>query len=157
MAIGRCSTAPGGRLRDGGRDMRGTPLGQQHARRAGGLGRAADRADVLRVLHLVEGDEQRVGRGEQIVQFGVRVRVDLSHDALVVGRAAALLELGGGRRLDALAGKPSSRAAPVVAQMRWTRRRRGAQRLVDRVAPVEELPAHGTGTSSGPDGPSRTS
>ena len=48
-------------LADRGRHLGGAALGDHDAGRAGALGGAADRAEVLRVLDLVERDDQRLG------------------------------------------------------------------------------------------------
>ena len=49
----------------------------------------------MRVLDLVEGDDQRVLVGEQRARVGVGVGVDLGDDALVLGRAGEPFELLG--------------------------------------------------------------
>ncbi len=77
-------------LAGGGGDLGGAPFGDDDAGGAGELGRAADGAEVARVLDLVEGDDQRALAAQQ---QGVAVlrrgrRIDLGDDALVVGRAA---------------------------------------------------------------------
>ena len=85
------------------------PLGDHDPGRAGHLGRAADRAEVVRVLDLVEGDDQGVRVGEQRARIGVGIGIDLGDDALVVGRAGQPLEL--------------RRGVSGAVQTRWTRRR----------------------------------
>ena len=76
--------------------------------RAGDLGRAADRAEVARVLDLVERDDQRIRALEQRVRVGVGIGIDLGDDPLVVRRAREPLELRRGQL--------------VVVQTRRTRR-----------------------------------
>jgi hypothetical protein len=49
------------------RHLGGAALGDHHARRAGALGRAADRPEVLRVLDLVERDQQRLHTRQQLL------------------------------------------------------------------------------------------
>ena len=72
-AIRRCSTAPAEALQTAGvtsaarRSRITTPLDP------GALGRAADRAEVLGVLELVERDEQRVSGRQQLLGAGVGV------------------------------------------------------------------------------------
>ncbi len=56
----------GGRLADRRRDLGGAALGDHHAAGAGALGGAADRAEVLWVLDLVERDDQRLRAREQL-------------------------------------------------------------------------------------------
>ena len=55
----------GRRLRDRRRDVRGAALADHDAVGPGALGRAADRAEVLRVLDLVERDDQRGGGAQE--------------------------------------------------------------------------------------------
>ena len=85
----------GGGMADGGGDARRVVLGDDDARRAGPLGAAADRAEVVRVGHLVEADDQRPLAGGELPGVGVAVGLAEGDDALVVARP----RLGGQRRL----------------------------------------------------------
>ena len=49
------------------------------------LRRAAHRAQVARVLDLVEGDDQGIGAIEERARIGVGIGVDLGDHPLVVG------------------------------------------------------------------------
>ena len=61
-ATGRCSTAPAEALQAAGGDRGGAPLGDDDAGGAGDLRGPADRTQVVRVLDLVEHDDERVLR-----------------------------------------------------------------------------------------------
>ena len=78
-AIARCSTAPADAL-------------QTAAVTAAG---AADRAEILRVLDLVEGYDQRRGVGQQLLGADVPVRRDLRAHPLMSRSAAQLFDLSG--------------------------------------------------------------
>src|ERR1700733_8179076 len=141
-------------LADGRRDLGGAAFGDHDARSAGALGAAADRAEVLRILNLVERDDQRIGTREQLLGGGVVERTGVGADPLVRARATATLDLltrddprtrifqpwlTGGR----------CRGPAVTDALRPP----AAQRLEDGVAPVEDH----RGSSSKPSAPSRTS
>ena len=74
---------PGRGLADGRRDLGGTPLGQHHTGSAGALGRAADRAEVLRILNLIQRDDQRLVACEQFLGLDVAELRHLGADALM--------------------------------------------------------------------------
>ena len=99
----------------------------------GALGGAADRAEVLRILDLVEGHQQRLGPREQLVGAGVGVGAGLGAHALVGAGAAAPLDLLG--RVRCCTETPSqprlARGAgggPDLADARARRRPRSASR-----------------------------
>ena len=84
----------GRRAADRRRDLRGAPLGDHHSGRAGALGAAADGAEVLGVLDLVERDHQGLlAASQQLRGVGIRIGLRLAHESLVLGRAAQALEL----------------------------------------------------------------
>jgi hypothetical protein len=152
-AIRKCSTAPAEAFATAGVTV--AALADDEAGRPRALGAARDRPEVLGVLQLVEGDdERRVGR-EQLAGADVGVAARLGADALVVGRAAAALDLVGVHD-----------PRPDVAQPRLARRALGRPDAFDLAAPGPQRLAHGIApvedhcsmrTSSGPAGPSRTS
>ncbi len=65
-ATGRCSTAPAEALQTAGRHLGRAALGDDQAGGSGALGAAGDRAQVLRILDLVESDDQGVGQRQQL-------------------------------------------------------------------------------------------
>ena len=104
---------------------------------AGRLGRAADGAEVARVLDLVEGDDQRALPAQQRVAVGVGIRIHLGDDALVVRRPAEPLQLlGRGLR------RPPDPVHPPPPPLR----------LLDRPLAVDRS---GPSAISGPSGTSR--
>ena len=112
----RCSTAPAEALQTAGVTSAERRSGSTTPAQPGRLGHAADRAEVVRVLHLVEAQHERVVGLQQRVGVRVRVGLDLGADALVVGRAAALLELvRPRRRRTSTSPSHTSRAARSVA------------------------------------------
>ena len=119
-------------LADGRRDLRGAALGDHDAGRAGALGGAADRAEVLRVLDLVERDEQRVGPARAARRRRVGVGARVGADPLMGARAAARARSPRRSPMrDARPASHGSRAAPAVAQISPTaclRRPRSASR-----------------------------
>src|SRR5215211_7219988 len=74
-------------------DFGGASLREHHATAPGALGHPAGGAEVVRILDLVQGDDEGVLGLEQGVRLRVGVGLDLRADALVVRRAAALLYL----------------------------------------------------------------
>ena len=104
------------RLADGGGDPARPALADHDAGGAGGLGAPADRAEVARVLDLVERDDERVLGLEQRLGVRVRIGVDLGDDALVVGGA----------------GEPGQLAPASVSSARPDRAGRGAGRAPPR-------------------------
>ena len=61
--ISRCSLAPGAGLDRGGAQRGGAALGEDDAVDAGRLGRAQERAEVRRVLEVLEDEHERVALG----------------------------------------------------------------------------------------------
>ena len=65
----------------------------------------------MRVLDLVEDDDEGILRIEQPARIGIGIRIDLGHHSLVIGRTAEQLELLRGclgRPPDAMDEAPSS-------------------------------------------------
>ena len=144
------------------RHLRRAPLGQHDPGAARALGHARHRPEVLRVLHLVEREHQRVVGVEQGIGVRVRIRADLGAQPLVVGRAAALARAPARRsRLHAAraiprapparsrtrAGRAACRGAPRAPRCgrRRSRRRARAGRL-GRVADSQPRPRAGRGS-----------
>ena len=108
-ATSRCSTAPAEALQVDRGHRRRAALRDHHPGRPGELGRAADRAEVARVLHLVERDDQRVLPAQHPHRVAVGIRIDLGDDPLVVRRPAEPLQLL--RRRSPAPARPGARAA----------------------------------------------
>ncbi len=117
----------GGGLAGGGGDGGRAPLRHHHPGRPRELGRAADGTEVARVLHLVERDQQRVFPAQQPPRIPIGIRIDLSHDALVVGRPTEPLQL---QRIR-LRRPPDPVHLPPPPF-----------RLLDRLLPVDDLVGH---------------
>ena len=86
----------GGGFEHGGGETGGLALGHDDPLGAESVGCADDGAEVVRVLDLVEKDQQSPGfrqTGEQLVEVGVSGRRLVGDDALVVGAGEAV-ELG---------------------------------------------------------------
>src|SRR5581483_7709641 len=80
-------------LADRGRYLGGATLWHDDTRDAGALGRAADRAEVLRVLHLVERHHEWLLCPEQLLRRDVYIVRDLGAHSLVLAGAAPVLDL----------------------------------------------------------------
>jgi hypothetical protein len=130
---------PGRRPADRGAHLRGPAFGQHHAGGRGGLRGSAHRAQVLGVLYLVEGDDQRIGRGQEPLGVGVGVGLGLGADALMVRGAADALELRRVGRLDRLGPQPGL-ATGAVGRPDAGRSATAAQQLAHRPAPVDDHP-----------------
>ena len=135
-------------------DAAGAVLGDDHASRAGGAGGAQHRAQVLRVLDVVEEDDERVllvsRGGDDLVERHVGIAGDLQRHALVVAEAHQPVEPVAVHRphrdpprvgLVADAGE-----LVVVVRRRWEHDLRrlapaGGERLLHRVAAVDPLAA----------------
>ena len=105
-AIGRCSTAPAEALQTAARHLGRAALGDDHRARARALGAAADGAEVLGVLDLVEGDDHARAGAEDLLGAGVAKRRRLGADALMGRGPAALLDLLGAGQRDRRAAQP---------------------------------------------------
>ena len=103
----------GGGLAGRGRDRGGAALRDDHAGRPGDLGRPADRPEVVRVLDLVEGDDEGARVAQQASRVGVGIRIDLGDHALVIGRAGEP-----GQLVGAQLGCRARRGAPGAARAR---------------------------------------
>ena len=116
----------GRRLARGRRHRRGAPLRDHHAGGSGNLGCAADGSEVVRVLNLIQGDDQALAvvPVEQRVRIRIRVGIHLRHHALMVGGSAEPLELLG----RGLGGPPDAMHRPPPPP-----------RLRDRASPVDQL------------------
>jgi hypothetical protein len=79
-------------------------LGDDNARRSGALGAATDRAQVVRVGHLVEASDQRPLAGNELEGVCVAVRLAECYDPLVIAGAGR----SGQRRL-----RPNLEAQPL--------------------------------------------
>ena len=91
--IGTYSAAPAAAFSTVGPEPGGAVAREDEPGDAGGLGRAQDRAEVARIGDPVDDHEERVGRGDQVVdRRGVDRRGERDH-ALRRLRAGALLEL----------------------------------------------------------------
>ena len=62
---GVVSAAPAATLRTVGVDLRGPVLRHDHRKRAAGIRRAQTRAEVVRILHAIQRQDQRVVRVSQ--------------------------------------------------------------------------------------------
>ena len=141
-------------------DLGRAALGKHDSGATAHLGHPAHGPQVVRILHLVEAENERVVGLEQPVRVGVRICLDLRADSLVVGRAAALLDLVGARRS---APRPR-RARPHGPRAPWRTPAapgacRGAPPARDcgrRRSRASRRP-HSFGTSWAPPGVSRTS
>ncbi len=150
---GRTGGRAGGRLPGTGGHAGRAPLGYDHAVAAEGGDGADDGAEVARVGHAVEGDDQRVlalvvRGGREVLGVRVLVRRDLEDEALVVEAVRHAVELGTGglHEVDAaaLGGELERLAHPlvVVDELLDVQRGRGhalAQRLDDGVAADDEF------------------
>ena len=144
-ATRRCSTAPGRRLAHRRRDLGAAALGDDHAGRAQRLGGAADRAEVLGVLELVEHDDDARAAREELGAADVRVADRLRADALVGVGPAAPRHLGrvDDGHVDPVQPRLARRAAdrPDRADRPPAR----GQQLAHRVAPVDDHSGHELG------------
>ena len=84
-AIAQVLDGAGGCPADRRRDLDGAALRDHDPGRARAFGAAADGAEVLRVLDLVQRHDQRLLGVEQAAGVGVGVRLGLADDALMVG------------------------------------------------------------------------
>ena len=146
----------GRRLGGRGCDLGGAALGDHDPRRSRRLGNAAHGAQVVRVLHLVECDDQRLLVREQPGRVRVGVAVGLGADALVVGDCRHAPRSRPRRRCAARLPRPAS--PRTSARPPWPTR--AGPRAGGRAAPR----APGCGrrgsparTSRAPSGVSRTS
>ena len=101
-ARSRCSLAPAEALTAAARERSGAALGEDHAVDAGRLGGAQQRAEVGRVLEVLEDQQQRVvganrRPGEELGKVGESPLGDLQQDALVPVEAGQLAGAGSGR------------------------------------------------------------
>ena len=127
------------------------PLGHEHPVRTERRHRADYRADVARVGHAVQGDQQGRGLlqrgGHQVVEVLVRERRHLQADALMQHPAGHPVQLGPADLQDrdaAVAGAPDDLIDPLVdvdalGDIERRGRHAGAQRLHHRVAAEQQL------------------
>ena len=135
-ATGRCSTAPADALQAAGVTSARAALGDHHAGRAGRLGHAAHRAEVVRVLDLVERDHQRVVVDEQRGRVGVRVAARPRRRC--PGDRATPAE-----PLDPRAPRTACTSTPSASQSSASRRPRSPRRARSALPPPAQRLAHG--------------
>ncbi len=131
-------------------------LRDDHGERREGRGRAQDRADIVRIGHLIEQQEDmRLGlarqRGEHIVELGLREGLGLEHEPLMHRvlrqhrlEGAALDRLGARRPLGRTRlGQEQRRFLDILAQAEKAlhHAQRIGQRRGHRVPAVDELRA----------------
>ena len=142
-------------LADGRRHLGGAALGDHDAGRAGALGRAADRAEVLRVLDLVERDDQRLAR-----RRAARRRRRRGRRRRRRRRPGARASRSGARspRPSTIRGRDArqprlARGARAVAHTSLTARARGARAAPRARGCARRRSRPAIGISSGPCGP----
>ena len=148
-AIGRCSIAPAAALVAAGVTWTDRCFGRTMPVRAGALGAAQQSAQVARVGHAVEGDEERRtaarSRTGQVVEVGLGQLGGVGHHAL--GR------VGAGLRLEPTTATPPAPARGPPPRARGCRRApardRGRRRAGPR-APAAGRPAAARAPPGGP-------
>ncbi len=128
-------------LADRRRDLSRAAFVDHEAARARTLGGTGDRAEVLRVLHLVEHDDQRICACNRSRAPNVGVGASLRADALVGLRAARALDLLGRPHRDRRPSHGSRAALSVARSHSIASSSPSAQRLAHGVAPVDDARA----------------